>query len=413
MVPDQDVTPVTLHTNGIAADRSFAPCGGPNNEQPTPVVLFVDDEEMMTRGLRVSLRSAPFDVITAQSAEEGLAILEQVEVAVVVSDEHMPGIGGAEFLTSVRDRYPNIRRILLTGNASVEGTIAAVNDARVFRVLTKPCPTVELRACVVAAIESGSPDPADLVPAAAEPLDLHHRLDQALGGLRMAYQPIYAPAQGRIFAYEALLRSSHPELQTPPQVIQAATELGRQGDLDCQVCDLVAAEIQRARHDALIFVNLLPESLDDLELLTSGAPMWEHAARVGLEVTERVPLEISGQAGRRLEEIREAGFRLILDDLGAGYSGLNSFANVRPDVVKFDMELVRGIETSETRTKLVSSMVALCQDLGILTVAEGVETSGEFEHLRELGCDLFQGYFIARPAEPWAPLSDQVLTLAD
>ncbi|MEM7275187.1 MAG: EAL domain-containing protein [Actinomycetota bacterium] len=379
-----------------------------------PTVLFVDDEPLMTRGLRISLRSAPFDVVTANSAKEGMELLERLDVVVVVSDEHMPGTGGAEFLAAVRDRYPGIRRILLTGKASVEGTIAAVNEAGVFRVLTKPCPTIELRACVVAAIEAGaeqSPKPDEAGD--PEQLDLHRRLDDALAGLRMAYQPIYSPGHGGIFAYEALLRSAHPELTNPPQVIEAATALGRQGDLDGRVCDLVAAEIRNARHDALIFVNLLPESLDDDRLLGSSSALLEYADRVGLEVTERVPLEANGGASRRLEELRDAGFRLVLDDLGAGYSGLNSFATVSPDVVKFDMELVRGIETSETRTKLVSSMVALCRDLDILTVAEGVETSAEFEHLLRLGCDLFQGYFIARPAEPWAPLNDQVLTLSN
>ena len=90
--------------------------------------------------------------------------------------------------------------------------------------------------------------------------------------------------------------------------------------------------------------------------------------------------------------------------IGAGYAGLTSFATLAPDVVKFDMELVRDISESDTRSKLVASMVAVCRELGILSLAEGVETDSELHHLEELGCDLFQGYRIAKPdAAFWLP----------
>jgi EAL domain-containing protein (putative c-di-GMP-specific phosphodiesterase class I) len=86
-----------------------------------------------------------------------------------------------------------------------------------------------------------------------------------------------------------------------------------------------------------------------------------------------------------------------VDDLGAGYAGLTSFAALEPDVVKLDMALVRGVDREPIKHRLVGSMTRLCRDLGILVVAEGVETSAEKEALQELGCDLLQGYLFGRP----------------
>ena len=100
----------------------------------TPLVLFVDDEWDVTEAMRVGMRSYEFDVVTAGSADEALEILEQSAVDVVVSDERMPGMSGVRFLAHVREHHPDAERIILTGHASVETSIAAINDAQVFPV---------------------------------------------------------------------------------------------------------------------------------------------------------------------------------------------------------------------------------------------------------------------------------------
>ncbi len=393
--------------------RFCGPCCIGSGDVLRPTVLFVDDNTSIIREVRIALRHAPFEVLAANSAGEAMAVLRRQRVDVVVSDEQLPGIGGAQFLAVVRAESPHSRRIIVTDPTSVETTIAAVNEAQVFRVVAKPYVPIDLLDQINAALAAG-PDPDRRIPDGIdeEPdAQLLVDFEEALGGMYMAYQPIYSPDLDRVSAYEALMRLQHPVLATPIDLIEAATKLGRQAHLDHHVCNLVSDEIAAADHDARILVNLLPESLEDGSLLTEGSPLLAHADRVGLEVTERVPLDAHGSAGAKLNELREAGFCLVLDDLGAGYSGLNSFANVLPEVVKFDMELVSGIEQSETKTKLVSTLVMLCQDLGILTVAEGVETAAEYEHLLELGCDLFQGYFIARPAKPWTSLNAEFLEL--
>ncbi len=356
-----------------------------------PTVLLVDDEADVTEALRIAMRSEPFTVLTATSAEEGLSILRRRPVDVVVSDERMPGLTGAAFLTIVRSEFPSVRRIVLSGQASVEATIAAVNEARVFRFLTKPCPTDTLVACIVEALQTEPPiEPSDRA-------GLECDLTSALEAVRVVYQPLYSPAAGRVMVYEALVRSDHPAFHSPTELIEAVSVLDRHADFDRIVCNRVAADLAREPTDSRVFVNLLPQSLDDPMLLDESAPLRAFADRVGLEITERAPLDPTGPGVARLADLRGAGFQLVLDDLGAGYAGLTSFASLRPDVVKFDMGLIRDIDRSATQSRVVGSMVELCRSMGIVTVAEGIETQSELRHVIDLGCDLVQGYAIAKP----------------
>lgn len=107
------------------------------------------------------------------------------------------------------------------------------------------------------------------------------------------------------------------------------------------------------------------------------------------------------------------GFRIAIDDLGAGYAGLTSFATLEPELVKLDMSLVRDIDKNPMKEKLVRSMTALCKDLGMLVVAEGVETTRERDLLVELGCDLLQGFLLGRPAPAFEAFSWAVLAPPD
>jgi EAL domain-containing protein (putative c-di-GMP-specific phosphodiesterase class I) len=99
-----------------------------------------------------------------------------------------------------------------------------------------------------------------------------------------------------------------------------------------------------------------------------------------------------------MRRLRSLGYRLAIDDLGAGYAGLSSVATLEPDFVKLDMSLVRDLGGSPIRQSLVTSMVTTCRDNGMRLVAEGVETIHELSKLTELGCDLLQGYHFARPS---------------
>ena len=107
-------------------------------------VLLVDDEPNVTQGLRRSLRNEPCEVRIAASAAEGLEILAREKIDVVISDENMPGMHGTEFLSRVREAYPEVIRILLTGHATVLTALKAINDGEIYRLLLKPCSDLEL-----------------------------------------------------------------------------------------------------------------------------------------------------------------------------------------------------------------------------------------------------------------------------
>jgi DNA-binding NtrC family response regulator len=107
-------------------------------------VLFIDDEAQILEGIRDALRREKLDVITATSGAEGLAILAKRKVDVVVSDERMPGMSGSEFLATVRRRHPGTVRIMLTGHASLEAAVRAINDGEIYRFLTKPTAPADL-----------------------------------------------------------------------------------------------------------------------------------------------------------------------------------------------------------------------------------------------------------------------------
>lgn len=126
--------------------------GGEGDGQPDfdggnmkKTLLLVDDEPFVINSLRRALADEPYEILTAGSGQEGLALFAEHRVGVVVSDEKMPGMGGAEFLAAVRERYPETIRIMLTGHASIDATMRAVNQGEIYRFFTKPWDDLELR----------------------------------------------------------------------------------------------------------------------------------------------------------------------------------------------------------------------------------------------------------------------------
>ncbi|MCP5157694.1 MAG: EAL domain-containing protein, partial [Ectothiorhodospiraceae bacterium] len=135
------------------------------------------------------------------------------------------------------------------------------------------------------------------------------------------------------------------------------------------------------------------------------ALLSKQAHRVVFEITERASLDDVPDASSRVAALRKLGFRIAIDDLGAGYAGLASFAQLEPDVVKYDMSLIRDVHQSPTKQKVLESMTRLFAELDLLVISEGVETPEERDTLTALGCDLLQGYQFARPGPAFPPVA--------
>jgi EAL domain-containing protein (putative c-di-GMP-specific phosphodiesterase class I) len=236
--------------------------------------------------------------------------------------------------------------------------------------------------------------------------ELEARFSHALEELWMAFQPIYSWKKKRVFGYEALVRTSEPTLARPSDLLLAAERLGRMRELSRSIRRHVAEAMSQAPEGVLIFTNIQSQDLEDDDLYGGGAPLTRYASRVVLEVTERASLDGIKDARGRAARLRDLGFRIAVDDLGAGYAGLSSFAILDPDVVKLDMSLVRGIDLDSRKKTVVRSMAKLAEELEMLVIPEGIETMGERDALLELGCDLFQGFLFARPEKGFAALGD-------
>ena len=122
-----------------------------------------------------------------------------------------------------------------------------------------------------------------------------------------------------------------------------------------------------------------------------------------LEVTERAGLDDVKDARTRVEKLKKMGFRIAVDDLGAGHAGLASISQLEPDIVKLDMSLVRNVHNEPIKLRLVRSIVSTCREMGFEVIAEGVETPEERDALAEVGLDIMQGYLFAVPARGFLP----------
>jgi EAL domain-containing protein (putative c-di-GMP-specific phosphodiesterase class I) len=221
----------------------------------------------------------------------------------------------------------------------------------------------------------------------------------------MAYQPIVDAKTRELFAYEALLRCAEPAMPHPGAVLEAAEALGRLNDVGRTVRSRVVDPMSMAPPGTLLFVNLHASDLSDDALLSPSAPLTPIASRVVLEITERSSLDGIRDLRPRMAVLRELGFRIAVDDLGAGYAGLTSFARLEPEFVKLDMSLVRDVHKNAIKRKLVRSMTGLCKEMAIPVVAEGIEVAEERDTVVELGCDLLQGNLLAKPGRPFPEVS--------
>ena len=217
--------------------------------------------------------------------------------------------------------------------------------------------------------------------------------------ISMAFQPICDLQNRRVFAHEALVRGPQGE---------SAGSLLQQVDADNlyafdQACRVKAVEWgARLNLPGLLSINFMPNAVYQAE--TCIRATLEAATRFGFPL-ERIIFEVTEQEQvldiehllQILFAYRKQGFKTAIDDFGSGYAGLNLLADFQPDLLKLDMDLIRGIDQDSVRQVLVDGTLQMCRRLGVEVIAEGVETHEELAVLKGMGIQLFQGYLLARP----------------
>src|SRR5664279_5390455 len=203
----------------------------------------------------------------------------------------------------------------------------------------------------------------------------------ANGQVYVDLQPVVELATGRIHGYEALARCKLEALATPLQLFATAIAQG--------ALDRLGRELRRqsviAANGATLFLNVHPSD----DLTHDEDPIAAHAGRLVLDVQEASPI---------LEPLRERGIEIALDDFGTGYSNFGSIAELDPELVKLDREVIAGVRIHSRRHQLLTSLASLCMAQGAVVVAEGVETHDELLAVMAAGIPLAQGYYLGRPS---------------
>jgi EAL domain-containing protein (putative c-di-GMP-specific phosphodiesterase class I) len=376
-------------------------------------ILIADDEPMLLRGFDRVLSRAGYEVITANDGQQAAELLTQMEFDAIVSDISMPGMNGIQLLRRARERDLDVPVLLVTGAPAIETAVEAL-EYGAFQYLTKPVDSKQFEQVVEKAVQLHrmalmKREALALLGTnqslAGDRAGLEASFERALDTLWMAYQPIVRARDYALFGHEALLRSKEPTLPHPGAILDAAERLDRLPELGRTIRAAAATPVAEYANAGLLFVNLHTRDLLDPTLTSPDSPLSKIAGRVVLEITERASLNEIKDIPSRVAQLRAMGFQIAIDDLGAGYAGLTSFALLEPEIVKLDMTLVRNVHKQSTKQKLIRSMAALCKDMGMMVVGEGVENVEERDALVDLGCDLLQGYLFAKPAPAFPTFS--------
>jgi EAL domain-containing protein (putative c-di-GMP-specific phosphodiesterase class I) len=390
----------------VQAKAESAPASPLPTGHPKPLILVVDDDETFSRSCVRVLQSWGYGVETASDGGTAIELARTRQFDVVLTDIQLPNFSGLEILRAVRERDRDTPVVLMTGGPGLDSARIAV-EWGALSYLIKPLSMPQLRDVLMRAVQMhhvARRERRILHSTAEHERELEAtrlRFDLALAGMWMAFQPIVSWSGKSVAAYEALMRTSYRDLCSPLEILKTAEILDEMSTLGRKTRGQVA-EVMRAHPDLPgMFVNLHVLDLADDDLYSPHAPLSEFASHIHLEITERMALEKISDIRQRVAHLRRLGYRIAVDDLGEGYSGLNSFALLEPDIVKLDMSLIRGIDTTPTKRKMVHALASMCRELETPLVAEGVETESELKVLIELGADLFQGYFFAKPGLPF------------
>lgn len=216
----------------------------------------------------------------------------------------------------------------------------------------------------------------------------------------MAFQPIVDWNQKSIYSHEALVRGTQGE--SAYSILSKVNQTNRyQFDQSCRIKAIqLASQIQIP---ALLNINFLPNAVYQPEtcIRTTLEASREYKFplnRLVFELTEGEEVQDHNHIINIFKAYQKYGFLTAIDDFGAGYSGLNLLAKFQPDLIKLDMELIRNIHHNTVARKLTKAIADVCREIGILVIAEGVETVEELKVLVDIGIHLYQGYLFSKPA---------------
>ena len=368
-------------------------------------ILTVDDEPLIQKQIGRVLERHGHEVFSASQGVEALKLAGAKRFDLALVDYNLPLMDGLEILQKLREIQPGCVRILITGMLNLELAIKAVNRGEVTRFVEKPFKNDQL----VGAIDEALDTRLRMVEVARVQQEASRDeerviLDQCLQKefIHVALQPLVSSKdskKGKVMAFEALLRSSHPIFDAPLSVIRAAERHGRLGCLSSLVFERVEEWFERLPENVNIFVNIHPKELSNGQQMLQNLKVLEPwSARTIIEITERARIQAIDSWDITLNSILKMGFNVAVDDLGAGYSSLGMLADLQPKYIKMDMSIIRDIHLEPRKQRLVELISRFADATDAFLITEGVENAEEMKEVMKCGTHMLQGYYFAKPS---------------
>jgi EAL domain-containing protein (putative c-di-GMP-specific phosphodiesterase class I)/ActR/RegA family two-component response regulator len=379
---------------------------------PNRRILILDDDAAVGQTIQWIAESLGFEAEFVTRPEEFFKRLDQMSPDIITIDLVMPELDGVEIMRLLAERKSRAKIVISSGMGSrvldAAERSASQHSLDILGVLPKPVSKDALRVLVgegndsqqPAALKEESPrgGPFEITKEALQgALDRHEFV--------MAYQPKIDCKSGTPAGFEALVRWMHPVRGTimPDDFISIAESTGLIEVLTEQVFDQSLTWFSHSfpQSKLMLSLNLSAKSLVDFHLADSLAAMCNrfHIApeRIVLELTESSAMVDPILSLDLMTRFRVKGFQLSIDDFGTGFSSMIQLVRLPFSEIKVDKSFVTQARHSSESRSVIKSIVELGHSLGLLVTAEGVEDLDTLNYLNTLGCDLAQGYFIARP----------------
>ena len=363
-------------------------------------IWLVDDEQLFLRATGRLLKLWNHEVRSFERGGDVLAALPQADSPpdLILCDSDMPSISGLDVLRRVRSIAPDITRVLFTAHAPDSTVVQAFNQGIVHRFLQKGDGPTALRACLEALAQELKTIGVSNKQKRDSKLraDLEDLLDRR--AVKYHLQPLFSTEKLEVVGCEALMRSCHPSFRGPLEILDAASAFHREVALQRVLSDL-AREAREALPECIrLLINLDPVLLHTDAHLDEGLHrLYPVAEGCVLELTERAQLGTDHSWIAAVQKLRLQGFRIALDDVGAGYNGLGAVAALQPDIIKLDISLVSGLHEDARKSEIVGLLCNYARAHNLLTIAEGIEEEAEAVACTSIGVNWLQGFHLARP----------------
>jgi EAL domain-containing protein (putative c-di-GMP-specific phosphodiesterase class I) len=379
---------------------------------PNRRILVLDDDAAVGQTIQWIAESLGFEAEFVTRPDEFLQRLDQMSPDIITIDLVMPELDGVEIMRLLAERKCRAKIVISSGMGTrvldAAQRSASEHGLSIAGVISKPISKEALRLLVGEGSESNEPQSVETQSASRDEFevtapDLQNALDRH--EFVLAYQPKIECRSGATAGFEALVRWKHPDrgIVMPDQFIPVAENAGLIDALTAQIFDQSLEWFSQSfpQSNLKLSLNISAKSLVDIQMADNLSAVCHRfqidTERIVLELTETSAMVDPILSLDLLTRLRMKGFQLSIDDFGTGFSSMIQLVRLPFSEIKVDKSFVMQAQHSSESRSVIKSIVELGHSLGLLVTAEGVENLKTLDYLNSLGCDLAQGYFIARP----------------